>query len=58
MSLHVQGQMVRSREAPLAVRALEWLDPGVLAVVPGQLIRPGKPPLTALPGAPVRLLTC
>ena len=34
--------MVASAEAPVAVRALEGLLSGVLARVPGQLVRPGK----------------
>ena len=50
--------MVRSREAPVAVAALERLGAGVLAVVAGQLVAPRKPPLTPLPRTPVRLLTC
>lgn len=57
MSLHVQGQVVRPGEGPLAVGALERLDPGVLPVVPRQLVRAGEPPLATLPGTFVRLLT-
>ena len=58
MPLHVQRQVVRSGEAPVAVVALERLDPGVLAVVARQLVRASKSPLAALPRTLVRLLTC
>lgn len=56
MTLGVQRQVVRAREAALAVAAAERLGASVLAVVPRQLIRPGETPLAALPGALVRLL--
>ena len=34
MPLHVQREVVRSGEAPVAVLALEGLEAGVLAVMP------------------------
>ena len=58
MPLHVQGEVVRPGEAPVAVLALEGLEAGVLAVVPRQLVGPREPPLAAVPRATVRLLTC
>ena len=48
--------MITSGECSLAEVALEGLHAGVLPVVAGQLVRPGEPPVTALPGAAVRLL--
>ena len=38
VSLHVQGQVVAARERPRAEVALEGLGPGVLPVVPRQLV--------------------
>lgn len=58
MTFHVQGQMVWAREAAIAVMALEWFSTSVFAVVTRQLIRPCKPPFTALPRATVWLLSC
>lgn len=57
MPLHVQGQVVGAGEAAVAHATLERLGPGVLSVVAGQLVRARKPPVTALPGALIRLLT-
>ena len=56
--LHVQRQVVGAGEAAVAHAALEGLGPRVLAVVAGQLVRAGEPPVAAFPGAFVRLLTC
>lgn len=56
--LHVEGKVVGTGESPLAEVALEGPVPCVLAVVAGQLIRAGKFPATAFPGAVVGLLTC
>ena len=39
VSFHVQGEMVASGKASVADLALEGLGPGVLPVVPGQLVR-------------------
>lgn len=50
--------MIRPRETPVTVVALKRLGAGVFAVVPRQLVAPGESPLTALPRALVRLLTC
>ena len=58
VSLHVQGQMVGTREATATHGALEGLGACVLPVVTGELIRAREPPVTALPGTPVWLLTC
>lgn len=49
VSLHVQRQVVRSRETPVAVIALERLCAGVFAVMPRQLIAPCETPLAAFP---------
>lgn len=58
VSLHVQRQVVGTGEAAVAHSALERLGTRVLPVVAGQLVRPRKPPVAALPGALVGLLTC
>ncbi len=58
MPLHVQGEVVGSGEASFAVDALEGLDPRVLPVMTGQLVRPGEPPFATLPGATIRFLAC
>jgi hypothetical protein len=58
VALHVQREVVGAGEAALAHHALERLGARVLPVVAGQLIRPGKPPVAALPGALVGLLAC
>ncbi len=57
VSLHVESQVVGPGEAPLAVAALERLDPSVLPMMPRQLIRASKAPLAALPRATVGFLT-
>jgi len=57
MALHVERQVIAPREAPLADDALEGFGPRVFPVVPGQLIRPGEPPLALRPLAGVGLLT-
>ena len=56
MSFHVQGQVVAAGERPRAEVALEGLGPGVLPVVPRQLVGPGKLPAASVPRALVRLL--
>ncbi len=48
--------MIRPGKGSLAHIASIGLDPGVLPHVATQLIRAGKLPATALPGAEVRLL--
>lgn len=44
-------------DRPVTVVALKRLGAGVFAVVPCQLVAPGKSPLASLPRALVRLLT-
>ena len=56
MPLHVQGEVVRAGEGPLAHLALERPVSRVLPGVPGELVRPGEPPAAALPAAHVGLL--
>lgn len=56
MTLHVECQVVRARERPLAESALERPVAGMLAVVASQLVRASELPATALPAALVRLL--
>lgn len=51
VSPSVQGQVVRSGEAAVTVCALKGLDPCVFPVMPRQLIRAGKLPRAAIPGA-------
>jgi len=58
MSLEMESQVVGATKASVAVATFERLRSRVLAVVSGQLVRPGEPPLAALPGTSVRLLTC
>lgn len=58
VSLHVQGQVVRSGEAPAAHGTLERLSPRVLPEVARQLVGTGEAPVATLPGAFVRLLAC
>ena len=55
--LHVSDESALHSKSPGALAALEGLDAGVLPQVPRQLVRPREPPLAAVPGAPVRLLT-
>lgn len=47
--LHVQRQVVGTRETPVAVTAFEWLCSSVLPEVSGEFIAPCKAPFTALP---------
>lgn len=49
--------MVRPGEGPVALLALEGAVPGVFAIVPGQFIRAGKFPPTAVPVTVVGFLT-
>ena len=57
MPLHVEGKMVAPRERPLTQVTLERFGPGVLAVMPCQLVRPRKLPPASLPGALIGLLS-
>lgn len=57
VSLHVQGEVVRSGKGARADGALEGLGARVLPVMARQLIRTGETPVAAVPRAPVRLLT-
>ena len=52
----MEGEVVGSRESPLTQLTLERSVPSVFPLVPGQLVRPSKPPATALPVTDVRLL--
>lgn len=54
----VQRQMVGPGKTPLAVATLERFGAGVLAVMAGQLVRPGKAPAAADPLAFVRFFAC
>ena len=45
----VEGEVVAAREPAAAVGALEGLGAGVLAVVAGELVGAGEPPLAPLP---------
>lgn len=54
----VQGEVVGAGEGAVALGASERLDARVLAKVPRQLVRAGKAPGAALPGAVVRLFSC
>lgn len=58
VTLHVQSQMVRAREAAAAGDALEGFGPGVFPVVSGELVGSSEAPVAVLPCASVRLLAC
>ena len=58
VAFEMQGQVIRAREAALAVDALERLGARVLAIVARQFVAARKSPQTALPRAVVRLLNC
>lgn len=58
VALHMQSQVVRTAEAPVAMTAFERFRPRVLAVVAGQLVAPGESPFASFPGAFVWLLPC
>lgn len=47
--LHVQRQVVRTGETPVAVTAFKWLRSSVLPEVSGEFIASCKAPLAALP---------
>lgn len=57
VSLHVQGEVVRSGEGARADGALEGFGARVLPVMARQLVRTSKTPVAAVPRAPVGLLT-
>lgn len=56
--LHVQSQVVRPGEGPVAEVALEGPVARVLAIVTGELIGARKLPTAAFPVAVVGLFTC
>ena len=58
MTFHVQRQVVGPRKTAVTVTTLEGLGARVFPVVPGQLVTPREPPLAAVPGTLVGLLTC
>lgn len=57
VTLHVQRQVVGTREAAIAVATLEGFGAGVFAVVARQLVRAGEAPAATLPLAFVGLLS-
>lgn len=58
MPFHVQSQVVRPGERPVAEVALEGPVAGVLAIVTGELVGAGELPAAAFPVAVVGLFTC
>ena len=56
MSLHVQTQVITPSKSSVTKMTFEGFAAGVFAVMPGELIRSGKLPVTSLPAAQVRLL--
>lgn len=58
MPLHVQSQVVRPGEGPVAEVALEGPVARVLAIVTGELIGASELPAAAFPVAVVGLFTC
>lgn len=57
MPLHMEGQMIRPGEGPLAEATLEGPVPGVLPVMAGQLIGTRELPPASLPPTLIRLFT-
>lgn len=55
--LHMQSEMIGAREASAANGTLEGFGSRVLSEVTCQFIGTSEPPVTALPCAPVWLLT-
>ena len=53
----MKSKMIRSSKATFTNFAFKWLGPGVLAIMPGQLIGPGKTPLALGKMARVWLLS-
>jgi hypothetical protein len=58
VSLHVEGEVVRTGEGPVTEATVEWSISRVLPVVPRQLVWPCELPAATLPIALVRLLSC
>lgn len=58
MPLHVQREVVGPGEGAGADGALEGLGSRVFPVVACELVGTSEAPVTAVPRAPVRLLTC
>ena len=56
MSLHVQTQVITPSKSSVTKMTFEGFAASVFAVMPGELIRSGKLPVTSLPAAQVRLL--
>ena len=56
VALHMQCEVVWTREGLLTDLTVEGLVSGVLAKVPSQLIRPGKTPSAVFPAAGIRFL--
>ena len=56
MSLHVQAQVITPSKSSVTKMTFEGFAAGVFAVMPGELVRSGKLPVTSLPAAQVRLL--
>ena len=56
MSLHVQTQVITPSKSSVTKMTFEGFAACVFAVMPGELIRSGKLPVTSLPAAQVRLL--
>ena len=56
MSLHVQAQVITASKSSVAQMTLEGFTAGVFAMMPGELVRSGKLPVTSLPAAQVGLL--
>lgn len=57
MAFHVQGQMIGTGKTSFADLTFERLSARVLAVVAGQLVAPGEPPLAIRPLAFVGFFT-
>ena len=56
MSLHVQAQVITASKSSVTQMTLEGFAAGVFAMMPGELVRSGKLPVTSLPAAEVGLL--
>lgn len=58
MTLHVKGQVIRSRKTALAHFAPERFGASVLAIVTREFVGSGEAPLTLWPVTAIRFLSC
>jgi len=56
--LHMQRQVIRSRESSITQLTVEWFIPRMLPFVPREFVTTSESPPTVVPTADVRLLPC